>query len=205
MLILQQHLTLVTTINTQGGEKKAIDRSAWLLLLHCFPGSLSEQWLSSCTSQAGTDPRGCLQSSMRAGREEQDDREVNTAVKWHWLPARIQNRSLRAKGCWERLILSSSLSYTQALGTPLRGGQQDMRTTTVLWELYPISEAELAFKLWCYKVFIFYKITKKGAFWEYSCLFCINTAPNASLHSLRAQNHCCNTELLQNTMNLMIW
>lgn len=81
MLILQQHLTLVTTINTQGGEKKAIDRSAWLLLLHCFPGSLSEQWLSSCTSQAGTDPRGCLQSSMRAGREEQDDREVNTAVK----------------------------------------------------------------------------------------------------------------------------
>lgn len=116
MLILQQHLTLVTTINTQGGEKKqAIDRSAWLLLLHCFPGSLSEQWLSSCTSQAGTDPRGCLQSSTRGGRGEQGVRELNAAVKWHWLPARIQNRRLRAKSCWENRSASPPPSPTLKL------------------------------------------------------------------------------------------
>lgn len=121
MLILQQHLTLVTTINTQGGEKKkkkAIDRSAWLLLLQCFPGRLS-----SCSSQAGTDPRGCLQSSTRGGRAEQGDRELNAAVKWLWLPARSQKRRPRAKGCRAQLMLSSSLCHPQALGTLLWGGQ----------------------------------------------------------------------------------
>lgn len=123
MLILQKHLTFVTTINTRG-EEKAIDRSVWLLFLHCFSGSLSEGRLSSRRRQAAADPRGCLQSSTWGVRGEQDDRELNTALKWHWLPARIRNRSLRADGCWEELILASSLCHPQAWGAPLWGGSR---------------------------------------------------------------------------------
>lgn len=87
MLILQQHLTLVTTINTQGGGKKKP--------LTGLPGSCfctasqapSQQWLSSCTSQAGTDHRGCLQSSTRreegsrmAGRGKQLSSDIDSQL-----------------------------------------------------------------------------------------------------------------------------
>lgn len=88
MLILQQHLTLVTTINTQGGEKKkkAIDRSAWLLLLHCFPGSLSA--VAQLLHKPGWHwPQGCLQSSTRgeegsrrAGRGKQLSSDIDSQL-----------------------------------------------------------------------------------------------------------------------------
>lgn len=148
--------------------KKAIDRSAWLLLLHCFSGSLSKWRLGSCRSQAATDPRGCVQSSTWGGKGEQDDRELNTAIKWHWLPARIQNRSLRANGCWEQLILSSSLSHPQALGAPLQGqqdttprGHRQFCRGNIL-SVQADRKAELALNLCCYKVWFFLQNNQKN-------------------------------------------
>lgn len=217
MLILQKHLTFVTTINTRG-EEKAIDRSVWLLFLRCFSGSLSEGRLSSRRRQAAADPRGCLQSSTWGVRGEQDDRELNTALKWHWLPARIRNGSLRADGCWEELILASSLCHPQARGAPLWGGSRPRLPEGGLRQFWGTNissaqadgKAELALNLqWC-KVFVFDKITGKTS---YPQVLLGNTAicslhrhwSTSLTHSLRSQKNCCNTELLQNTMNITMW
>lgn len=130
-------------------KKKAIDRSAWLLLLHCFPGSLPEQRLSSCWPQG----LPSKQHEGRGGRGEQGDRELNAAVKWQWLPARIQNRSLRAKGCWDSSSPSPSPTPSSGNTCKRRAGHEFQRIMTVLWELHPMSEAELVFEILCDKVF----------------------------------------------------
>lgn len=136
MLILKKHLIFATTINTRGGEKPLTGLpGSWLCNASQDPPPAAAQLPKQPSSRW---PQGCLQSTAQGGGGEQDDRELNTALKWCRHPARILNRSLRANSCWEQPIRS----HSQALGSPLWGGQQDVnpreRTPTILREHCPI-------------------------------------------------------------------
>lgn len=144
----------MTTINTWG-EKKPLTG---------LPGSCFHRASQAPFPSGGSAPdlRGCLQSSTWGEEGEQDNRRLNTALNWHWLPVRIQTRSPTANGCCERLILFS-LSHPSALGTSLRGAQED--TTPRRYQqvcgsnILPVQAgrtAELALNLWCYKVSSFF-------------------------------------------------